>query len=146
MVVIISVLIISIIIYFAARKTSNVPHTKQLANHSAAMFREEKAILNPQNTSSLKVTPSSEKPEELINVTTEGEGNTTTFTVSLNEAEFIKRVNNGTMGKQSRSDEKTIEDIVGFYGSKKNQLTKNTVSLAGTAIILTVLGRMVKLL
>lgn len=57
-------------------------------------------------------------PGKLVNVKSKSiDKKTTEVTIELNQDEFLKRLNDG--GSSNKSYEQSIEDITGFYGSKK---------------------------
>lgn len=61
---------------------------------------------------------------DIVNVRHETAGNTTTFTIELNEKEFVKQLKNGSL-KPSGKRDLSVEDIAGFYGQathSKNRL------------------------
>ncbi len=122
MLVIVVTAVILMLLYIAMRKKNNTAHffgNKSLDDPSLSSQADEKTSVNRQKTTMLGSKPNaSENSDEFINVTAEGGGNTVTFTISLNEKEFIKRYNDGSIGKKTRSGEKAIDDIVGFYGTK----------------------------
>jgi hypothetical protein len=56
--------------------------------------------------------------EELVSVTSKTAGNAVTISVSLNEAEFKKRLMNGELNLSEKNREKTVSDLTGFYGQE----------------------------
>jgi len=58
------------------------------------------------------------KPQELVNVTSEHKGNQITFSVSLNEAELKRRIENGTLNEGAGKYERSLSEICGFYGQE----------------------------
>jgi hypothetical protein len=54
---------------------------------------------------------------EIVNVTSKSVGNTTEFTIELNEEVFLKKLKDGSLGSGKR--ETRIEDITGFYGNRE---------------------------
>ena len=62
--------------------------------------------------------PKPNNPEKLVSVTSKSiDESTTEVTIELNQDEFLKRLNNGSL--TSKNHEQSIEDITGFYGNKK---------------------------
>ncbi|WP_268223537.1 tetratricopeptide repeat protein [Sinomicrobium oceani] len=57
--------------------------------------------------------------KNIVNLTSKSEGNTTTFTIDLNEEELLKRLKNGEIGRGNSNRQKSIDNITGFYGSKQ---------------------------
>ena len=59
------------------------------------------------------------KKEDLFTVTHKSsDNNTTEISIDLNEKVFIQRVNEGAFEPERKSNENSIEDITGFYGSE----------------------------
>jgi hypothetical protein len=57
-------------------------------------------------------------PQKLLNIKTTKFGNSTTFSVKLNENEPKRRIENGTLNTSEKRQER-IEDIAGFYGQQR---------------------------
>jgi hypothetical protein len=59
-----------------------------------------------------------QSPGELVNIETTRSGNTTTFSVKLNENELKHRLENGKLNISEKREER-VEDIAGFYGQQR---------------------------
>lgn len=59
----------------------------------------------------------------LVDVISKTEGNSTTFTIDLDEEELLKQVEDGTLGKKSGSGKRSLEGVVGFCGT--TEFSKN---------------------
>ncbi|WP_295801175.1 hypothetical protein [Mucilaginibacter sp.] len=68
-------------------------------------------------------------PQELVDIETTTSGNTTTFSVKLNENELKRRMENGTLNI-SEKREARVEDIAGFYGQQRKSPDGRFIVLA----------------
>jgi hypothetical protein len=97
--IIIGLIIIAGIIYFFVRKWQRISPTSQ---------QEIK-----------------KSEEDLFSIGRENNGNNSIqITIDLNEHEFIQRAKEGNFDIEKRSDENTIEDVTGFYGSDEYSYNK----------------------
>lgn len=94
MTVFIAILILGVIIFFLVQK-----------NRSS----------HPENENSKK----QGDKQNLVDISTKTEGNITTMSIDHNEEELLRRIEDGTIGNQGRPEDKTIYDIVGFYGTHR---------------------------
>lgn len=88
---------------------------KTIINIIKSIFNNKK--VDNVNTSVTTANNSKKTNDEIVNVTSKSIGNTTEFTIELNEEVFLKKLKDGTLGNGKR--ETTIEDITGFYGNKQ---------------------------
>lgn len=94
---------------------------KTIFNFIKSIFNNKKEDnANPSITSANN---SNKTNDEIVNVTSKSVGNTTEFTIELNEEVFIKKLKDGTLGSSKR--ETRIEDITGFYGNKEYSPNRN---------------------
>ncbi len=94
----ITILIVAIVIYLLVKKNGN--QNQEIENSKRQKERKD-----------------------LVNISSETEDNT--ITINLNEEELLRRIEDGSFGKEDYSDEKSIEDIVGFYGKKQFSRNKS---------------------
>jgi hypothetical protein len=92
MTVTIIVIVFALIIYFL---------TRQKAKPTLTDKNSKNAYSDPYK-----------KENDLVKVSNKTVGNTTTFTIDLDEKELLNRIKSGKR-------EKSVEDIAGFYGSEK---------------------------
>ncbi len=64
------------------------------------------------------------KSDEIVNISSHTEGNTTTMIIDLNEEELLRRIQEGNFNQDEYEETEFIDDITGFYGTEEYSSNK----------------------
>ncbi|TZF83916.1 hypothetical protein FW774_10695 [Pedobacter sp. BS3] len=99
------------------------PVTKALSKKTTDANSDTQIQPQILKTKTTQHSNSSQSSDKLVNITSKSVGNNTTeMTIELNEEVLLKKLKDGTLGSGKR--EIDIEDITGFYGTKKYSLNR----------------------
>ena len=109
------------LLFLAALAFFFIRKKKQKGINSDNRSEPEALILNKESENDSELLS---KKEELFSVSSaNNSGNVTTFSISVNEKEILKRFEQGTLNKNDHKRPFEIGDITGFYGT--NQYSPN---------------------